>query len=91
MPREFSIAHARNQLPALVHEVEEGQPVRLTRRGKPVAVLLSLREYERLGARRADLWDAIESFRRQADLRELDVDEIFAGVRDRSPGREVKL
>jgi hypothetical protein len=54
-------------------------------------VLLSLREYERLGAGRADLWEAIESFQRQADLRELDVDEIFAGVRDRSPGREVKL
>jgi len=91
MPRDLSIAHARKRLPALVREVEECQPVRLTRRGKPVAVLLSLREYERLGARRADLWETIESFRRQTDLRELDVDEIFAGVRDRSPGREVKL
>ena len=91
MPRDISIAQARDRLPALVHEVEEGEPVRLTRRGKPVAVLLSLREYERLGARRPDLWEAIESFRRQADLRELDVDSIFAGVRDRSAGREVDL
>lgn len=91
MPRELSIAHARNRLPALVHEVEEGRPVRLTRRGKPVAVLVSLREYERLGAGRPDLWESIESFRRQSDLGDLDVDEIFAGVRDRSSGRGVEL
>lgn len=91
MPREFSIAEARNQLPALVHQVEKGPPVRLTRRGKPVAVLVSLREYERLGPRRADLWEAIEAFRRETDLGDIDVDEIFAGVRDPSPGREVEL
>jgi prevent-host-death family protein len=91
MPREFSIAEARNQLPALVHQVENGPPVRLTRRGKPVAVLVSLREYERLGPRRADLWEAIEAFRRETDLGDIDVDEIFAGVRDPSPGREVEL
>lgn len=91
MPREFSIAEARSQLPALVHQVEKGAPVRLTRRGKPVAVLVSLREYERLGPRRADLWEAIEAFRRETDLSDIDVDEIFAGVRDPSPGREVEL
>lgn len=91
MPREFSIAEARNQLPALVHQVEKGPPVRLTRRGKPVAVLVSLREYERLGPRRPDLWAAIEAFRRETDLSDLDPEEIFAGVRDSSPGREVEL
>ncbi|HVR31041.1 MAG TPA: type II toxin-antitoxin system Phd/YefM family antitoxin [Thermoanaerobaculia bacterium] len=91
MARDFSIAEARNRLPALVHAVEEGPPVRLTRRGKPVAVLVSLRDYERLGRRRPDLWQAIETFRRETDLSDLDVDEIFAGVRDRLPGREVEL
>lgn len=83
--RELSIADARNRLSALVHEVERGHPVCLTRRGRPVAVLLSLREYERLGARWPDLWEAIESFRRQTDLCQLEVDEIFAGVRDVPP------
>jgi prevent-host-death family protein len=85
MTRDLSIAHARNRLAALVREVEQGQLVRLTRRGQPVAVLLSLREYERLGPRRPDLWMAIEAFRRQRDLRHLDVDEIFDGVRDVPP------
>lgn len=91
MPREFSIAEACNQLPVLVRAVEQGPPVRLTRRGKPVAVLVSLQEYERLAPRRPDLWQAIETFRQQTDLRDLDVDEIFAGVRDPSPGLEVAL
>lgn len=48
MPRDISIAEARNKLPALVHSVEGGPAVRLTRRGKPVAMLVSLEEYERL-------------------------------------------
>jgi prevent-host-death family protein len=82
MPREFSIAEARNQLPALVRALEKGPPIRLTRKGKPVAVLVSLQEYERLGPRRPDLWQAIETFRQQTDLRDLDVDEIFADVRE---------
>jgi prevent-host-death family protein len=91
MPKDFSIAEARNQLPALVHAAEGGSPVRLTRRGKPVAVLISLQEYERGRARRPDLWQAIADFRKSTDLSDMDVDEIFRGVRDPSPGREVDL
>lgn len=91
MLRDLSIAQARNQLPALVHSVESGPPVRLTRRGKPVAVLLSIREYDRIRPPRPDLWQAIGAFRREADLAALDVDEVFRGVRDGSPGREVDL
>lgn len=91
MPRDFSIAQARNKLPALVHSVETGPPVRLTRRGKPVAVLLSVREYDRIRPSRPDLWKAIEDFRKEADLTALDVEEVFRGIRDRSPGREVVL
>jgi prevent-host-death family protein len=91
MPREFSIAEARNQLPALVHAVESGPPVRLTRRGKPVAVLISVAEYERLHPRSPSLWQAIVAFRQRTDLTDLDVDEIFGAVRDPSPGRTVEL
>ncbi len=91
MPRDFSIAEARNRLPALVHAVEEGPPVRLTRRGKPVAMLVSLEEYERLRPRRPDLWKAIQAFRERTDVSDLDVEEVFRGVRDPSPGREVNL
>ena len=44
MQKQFSIAEAKNRLPTIVHSVENGPPVELTRRGKPVAVLLSIQE-----------------------------------------------
>ena len=37
----ISIADARNRLPALVHQAEAGEAVTITRRGKPVAVVIS--------------------------------------------------
>lgn len=91
MSKQYSIATARNQLPAIVHEVENGPPVELTRRGRRVAVLLSARDYERLQPRRRSLSAAIKAFRDRVDVSDLDIDEIFADVRDRSPGRDIDL
>ena len=48
---QVSIAEAKNHLPRLVQQAEAGEPVRITRRGKPVAVLLSEQEFERLTGR----------------------------------------
>lgn len=45
---ETSIREAKSSFIRLLREVEKGRAVRLTRRGKPVAVLLSDRQYERL-------------------------------------------
>lgn len=90
MSRQYSIAQARDHLPGLVHDAEKGSRVELTRRGKPVAVLISVAEYERLTQGHPDFWQRLKAFREKNDLEELDVEEIFAGVRDRSPGREVK-
>jgi prevent-host-death family protein len=89
MARQYSIAGARNQLPALVHDAEAGRAVHLTRRGKPVAVLISAADYDRL-TRERDPWVALEAFRKSHDLSGLDVGEVFADVRDRSRGRQVK-
>jgi antitoxin Phd len=50
MPKSFSIAEARHDLAALVHQLDRKPLIELTRRGKPVAVLLSIREYNRLAA-----------------------------------------
>lgn len=44
---DVPIAEAHNRLSALLKQVQKS-PVRLTRRGKPVGVLLSPEEYERL-------------------------------------------
>ena len=45
MERQFTIAEAKSRLPAIIHSVEDGPSVKLTRHGKPVAVLLSIHEY----------------------------------------------
>jgi hypothetical protein len=48
-------------------------------------------DYRRMTDRKPDLWAAIQQFRQTADLETLDVDEVYADVRDRSPGREPEL
>ena len=64
--REVPITEAKNALSALVHQAEAGTPTRLTRRGKPVAVLLSEEAYHRLrsgAAEQGDLWKFVERWR----------------------------
>ena len=48
MAKRYSIAEIRNRLSEVVHEAEEGEEITLTRRGKPVAVLLSRQKFTRL-------------------------------------------
>ncbi len=90
MFKSFSIAQARHNLAELVHQLERQPIIHLTRRGKPVAVLLSQSEFERLTAPRASFWNAYTAFRNSFDLETLDIEpSIFQDSRDRSPGREM--
>ena len=92
MTKRYSIAEARQNLSAVVHELERRARIELTRRGRPVAVMLSMREFERVSEPRKRFWDAYEAFRQTANLPQLGIDPtVFDGVRDRSPGREVQL
>ena len=52
MEKDYSIAQAKQDLPAIIHEVERTGHARLTRRGRPVAVVLSMAEFERLKSSR---------------------------------------
>ena len=88
MLKQYSIASARNRLPAIVHDVEGGPAVELTRRGKPVAVLLSIDEYNKIRRNNPDFFKALSRFREETDLEELRAEEVWADVRDRSAGRE---
>jgi prevent-host-death family protein len=88
-PKQYSIAQARDRLPGIVHEVERGAPVELTRRGRPVAVIVSLRQFQRLASNRPDFWTELERFRASVELEQLAIEpELFEGVRDTSPGRD---
>lgn len=93
MVKKYSIAEARDHLPSVVHEAEKGTQVELTRRGKPVAVLIGVEDFERLSKKKPGFWEAYQEFRSRHDLAELDIDpdEVFRDVRDPSPGRDVDL
>ena len=52
MKKKYSIAKARRNLPAIVHEAERMGAVRITRRGQVVARLVSEHEFQRLARRK---------------------------------------
>lgn len=86
----YSIAEARNQFAAIVRDAEDtNQPVQVTRRGQPVAVILSAEEYAKLLANqpKRDFWTAYLEWRQKWDIDNLDIDpdDIWADVRDRTP------
>jgi antitoxin Phd len=85
----YSIAEARNQFTRMVHVAETGVTVELTRRGKPIAVLLAIDDYQRLSEARRGFVPLFQSFlERNPDLVELSVEpaEWLQNVRDLSPG-----
>ncbi len=88
--KSYPIAKAKSQLARLVHQVEAGPPVELTRRGQPVAMVISIHDYQRLTSSGHDAWDAVRSLRESYDMEALDIDpdEIFALERDPSSGRD---
>lgn len=90
MTEEYTIAEARDSLTRLVRRAEARAPVVLTRRGHPVAVLMSYDEFSRLAPARS-FPDALEEFRRARAGALADLAEVFDGVRDGSEGREVPL
>lgn len=93
MTDRHSIADARSNLPRLVREAERGKAVELTRRGEPVAVLIGRRQFERLTSNYRSFADAYRDFSNEVDLAELAInpDELFAGTREETPGRDVCL
>ena len=90
MSRQYSIAEARSNLPTIVDQAEAGQEVELTRRGKPVAVVISLAEFARLRGERASFGVAYQRFLEAHPLPEVGLDEgFFASTRTKDPGRKV--
>ncbi len=90
---EVSVAEAKARLTGLIHQVEDGEAVHITRRGKAVAVLVSESEYAALQARRPiqGPWDAIADWRAQAafDWPDLTPDEVDPW-HDRAPGKTLE-
>jgi prevent-host-death family protein len=94
MSQRYSVAEAKNHLPKLLREVEKGIEIEITRRGEPVAVLISNRDFMQLKSNKPkdsrNFWERVQEIRNHPDFEPLS-DEELEGLRDSSPGREVEL
>ena len=96
MSKQYSIADARRNLPSVVDEAEAGSEVQLTRRGKAVAVMVSVEAYERLKSQRTTFGDAYQSFRESYPVGRGGREETlgpkyFRALRETTRGRKVDL
>jgi prevent-host-death family protein len=83
--KQLSIAEARNQFANVIHETERSGPVEVTRRGQPVAVIVSIKEFRRLTARKGGFWAAYQKWKADPKFRDVDIDpSLFEGVRNKS-------
>lgn len=92
---QYSIAQARDRFTQLVHEVEQGSAVEVTRRGRRVAVLVSAKEYDRWYQPKQDFWQSVLAWRAEFGLDVRDEDDedrefevIMDNIRDESAGPE---
>jgi prevent-host-death family protein len=81
MPKHLTVAEARNQLARVMHETERSGPVEVTRRGQPVAVIVSIREYCRLTAKKRGFWSAYQKWRNDPEYKDVDIDANLFEVR----------
>jgi prevent-host-death family protein len=89
MPR-YSIAEARNHFAEIVHDLKHVSRVEVTRRGRPVAILVSIEEFEMLRAGSVTFTSAYEAFRNTFDLAKEEIEpSVFEDLRNTSPGREM--
>ena len=70
---QVTISEARTHLSRLIVEVERGETVTITRRGKPVARLVPARDQKRV----ADAIDAIKEFRKGHTLGDVSIRDLI--------------
>ncbi len=88
MTRKVSVAEAKGKLPSIIHEVEQGSRVEITRHGKPVAVMVPMADYERLRERGRDFWNDLIKVRKVMSAEAIIVEDAdFLGLRDTEEGR----
>lgn len=93
MSVQYSIEQIPVNLNKIIQEIEQGEPIEITRQGQQVAVILSTAEYQRLLNKSPGFWESLQQFRQEiiSEGIEINPDEVWKDVRDKSPGREVNL
>ena len=92
MKKLYSVGSARANLPTILDDVQSGRVIQVTRRGKPVAVIMSPAEYATLERRQSTFSEACADFRERFGVQQLGLDRrFFQALRDPRPGRKVRL
>ncbi|MBI4595026.1 MAG: type II toxin-antitoxin system Phd/YefM family antitoxin [Candidatus Tectomicrobia bacterium] len=88
MSRRVSVAEAKNKLPSIIREVEQGSIVEITRYGKAVAIVLPERDYRRMVESRQGFWASLWKVRSLISSEGIAIDESdLRNLRDPLPGR----
>ncbi|HHJ11951.1 MAG TPA: type II toxin-antitoxin system Phd/YefM family antitoxin [Chromatiales bacterium] len=82
--RHWQIQEAKARLSELIKDAEHEGPQEITLHGRPVAIVLSREDYERL----TGTGESLATFMRRSPLHGLEELEL---ERDRSPTREIEL
>jgi len=91
MARRYSIAEARSRLATVIDEAKAGHEIELTRRGEPVAVIVSRQTFDRLRGGRVQFKEAYRAFLERYPLDEIGISNVRGAFpRDRSTGRKVQ-
>jgi prevent-host-death family protein len=83
-----TIAEAKNNLSQLIYQLETNEAIHLTRHGKPVAVMLSEANYQKLIHKNNSLFQAIQQWRTEfkvdVALTQAELKEIRTSSQERS-------
>jgi len=83
-----TIAEAKNNLSQLIYQLEADETIHLTRHGKPVAVMLSEANYQKLIHKNNSLYQAIQQWRTELNdevaLTETELNNIRTGNQERA-------
>jgi prevent-host-death family protein len=80
MDMDISIAEAHNRLSHWLKQVEKGKTVRITKRGKPIGVIIDPNEYERL--RQVQAYLEMVNLSRELREGDLTAGELYQTGRD---------
>ena len=86
--KSSTIAEAKNNLSQLIHQLESDEAIHLTRHGKPVAVMLSEANYQKLANKNNSLYQAIQQWRNELDNDVALTETELKSLRAASSGRE---
>ena len=85
------MSEARARFTEVLNRAEHGEIVEVTRNGRPVAAMVPLSVVARAGGSDSGFREALRRFRAEVPEAVLRGPDPFEGVRDRAPGRRVKL